>query len=447
MRLYDDFSDIPNGTAAGSADNWDFTSDSPTSTATFQTSTLQTIGLFSGNGEKFLEHVTDPTQAHQCVEAVMKLSSTPPGTCFSGVFAKYQDKDNYVIVRFNHNTRQAQLVEVDGGSATVLATSTLTAASTTVGVGVRLEIIGIRARMSFNVCYGTVADAPPDAAADLAGTYDSVGKWGIYLNTSSTNTLQVTRFYARDLPEDCAPPPSLYAEAADGRNYTPITAAAGSVSSDAQYLEWEVSPLDPDDFPEGYRDISVASLTSRVFYVRPGYQYEIRVRALLRAGGYSDWVSSTITASGSKVSPSTPTMPDDVFPDVTPDYALARSSSPVVVSHRSESDRVRVLTRSPRPRNGWTVRFENRTRDEILPIENFFNRMQARNTPWVFTHPTTGEQFAVRFDQDRLSPMPTDDQFDGLSPLYTLTFEIVEKQIGAVATIDPTIELDGDLRP
>lgn len=459
-RIEDDFADIPDSTPGGNARKWDYTIDSPAQVLTFETgpvlsgytTPIQPIVLSVGNGESFLARVPAerPNQPHQSVEAVMLLGTNIGSNAVTGVFCKYQSVNQYVLGRFNHNTLEAELVEVIGGVATVLATAPLTAASDTTGVSLRLEVIGIRARLFFEPHYRDVPDQPPDIAADLTGTYATVGEWGVYMKSNQTaNDMAITRFYARNLPESYAQPPSLYVENASGRNYVPITAAVTSIPNSAVYLEWEIMPVDDLDFAEKYHDLCIDSLDTRVFYVRAGYTYDIRVRAVKKSGGTTDWVTRQITASGTKVEPDAGEFSDDEWPVNVdaPDYVLSRNAPTKVNVLMPETGRERIVTRWPRPRNRWTMRFLNRTRDEFLLVERFFKDMGGREKIWKWTHPTNADFYNVRFDTDELTFTPIDDEFDGAGPLVNFDVPMIECALGVLSTLSPVIALDDSLRP
>lgn len=446
----DDFSDIPAATAAGSARDWDFTSDSPASVAIFNTGSLQDIELFAGNGQGFVKRSDAPSVIHQRVEAVMPLATVKPGTAYSGVFARYVDVNNYVLARFDHAAAGliAVLIERIAGVNTTLATAPLTAASDVTGVSLRMELVGQRARLFFENHYRPIPDQPPDIAANLAGTYTVPGEWGIYLDATGTNNVAVSRFSCRELPSEVATAPTLSAVTASGTySLTAFTATVSDVPASAVYLEWEIYPVDSEDFPDPYRELALDSMTTRVFFGRPGYTYDVRVRTVKKSGGYGDWVTERITVTGSQTLPSAETMPTDEFPDVTPDYVLDRTTTADTGTLMAETGRERVTTHQPAPRDEFSLVFKARARDEILLIENFFLKMRGRLTPWVFTHPITGDEFAVRFATDDLSPVAIDDEYDGTGPICDLEFGIVAIKIGVVQTITLSLAVDASLVP
>lgn len=442
----DDFADIANNTNCDDARYWDYTGDSPDSNAKFVTGTLQDIECYVTNGENFIRRIADPPAVeHQRVEVTIPNSGATSGVSLSGCFARYVDVDNLVLAYFDHTTGEAKLVERIAGVDTVLATAPITAASDVTGVSLRLEVIGNRARLFFENHYRPIPDQPPDIAADLTADAES-GNWGMYLSADVSNTARISRFSCRELPSVVAPPPSFSMEV-PSIDVLAFTAAVTSVPSSATLLEWEIYPVDQDDFPDPYKELSLASITSRVFFGRPGYAYDVRVRTVKKSGGFGDWIVERITLTGSATAPAALTLPDDEFPDVTPDYVLSRRVSAQTNAFMAETGRERVTTNQPEPRNSFSLQFKARTRDEITQLETFHARMKGSYTPFVFTHPLTGDQFPVRFASDQFEASAIDDEYDGTGPIYDLSLDLIEVRIGVVSSISLSLEVDSSLLP
>jgi hypothetical protein len=451
--IKDDFSSIDVPSVAGDAARWDWTTDSD-ETANFIAGSLQDVELEPDSGTVFLAHVTEPTKIHQLVEIKVIFGSVPGSTCHSGAFARYTDADNFVMVRIDHNARDCKLIETIAGAATTLATAPLTASGDITGASARIEIIGKRARIWYEPHYRDVPDEPPDIAADLAGDYgDTPGEWGIYLNcNSNSSNARVTNFMARELPSKCLPPPHLIAAIASGYNLVPITATASSVNASAGSLEWEIYPVDADDFAEAYKDTAVASITTRIFFVRAGFTYDVRVRELKKNGGNNAWTSfSRVTASGSKVAPDSPTMPDIDFPEsivdginiLAPDYVLDRTQASDVSAVVSDTGRPRLTSTYTRPPNSFNLIYHNRPKDGVQPLIDFFEEMRGSNTPFKWVHPISGEQFAMHFSKDDYEYVPKDSTPVGEEGVIgDMSIEISEVVVGGVGTLSVTLTVD-----
>lgn len=242
---------------------------------------------------------------------------SPATTAYIGVFARYVDANNYVVLYVSQTgTRDAFLAERVGGSTTTLLT--LSAVSPDTGFGaLRLEVVGRRARVWYESQCSYVRDRPPDGAANLtrssADGAGATGSWGMLMEANAAGTaMRITRFRARDLAALLPAPPHLIVDNSYSGvlNRTPLTLSASGASSSCRELEWEIAPTDPDDYPEAWHHRTPASATSWVAWVRPGYAYACRVRQANQDGTFSDWTDwQLITASGSKVAPAGATMP------------------------------------------------------------------------------------------------------------------------------------------
>lgn len=407
--IRDDFHAIPASTALGSSVDYEALSGTG---MTFVPGTRQDIELSVNGTTNFGNHVTAPLGLHQSVEIKSIFGTSLGSTSFTGVFARYIDGSNYVLARINHNTRQAELIERIAGSNTTLISLSLTAGGSEIGASIRLELVGQRARLFFEPHYRAIQDMPPDAAANLAGTYgpDLPGKWGLYMaSDSGSATLRIAGFAARDLPSVVMPAPSLLVESATGYRFSPLSASVTGVAGTDVELEWEVYAADADDWAEAYKDRTIPTVTSRVFWVRQGFGYYVRVRAIAVDGTPWDWeVAGPTLATGSKLATGSSTLPDETFPDIIPSYVLRwepESQSNAVVG---ETGRARVSASFTRPRNKWGLVFENRTREELIPLRDFFKRMRGMATPFQWEHPISGTMYAVRFQKDDVDFAPMD---------------------------------------
>ena len=107
-----------------------------------------------------------------------------------------------------------------------------------------------------------------------------------------------------------------------------------------------------------------------------------------------------MTASGSKSSPASPTLPDHEFPDVTPSYVVGRNQASSVRAMTADAGRETVEGLWPRPRNLFKAVFENRTDEEYQLLLDFHAFMRGRDAAFTWTDEETGRQFACRFDSD-----------------------------------------------
>ena len=68
--------------------------------------------------------------------------------------------------------------------------------------------------------------------------------------------------------------------------------------------------------------------------------------------------------------------------------------------------------------------------------------MQGRTTPFKWTHPISGQQFAMRFGADELTLMTVDPGPPGSDPFCTMQLPIIKAVLGTVVTIPISGELD-----
>lgn len=370
---------------------------------------------------------------------------------WSGVVCRYTSLSDYVMLRASHvTTKAAELVEKIGGVATVLGTIPYVGSTSGYGA-VRLEVVGRRARCWYQSDgFDEVDDRPPDAAFNLKREYGAsnlVGNWGVYLEANAVNTIKGLRFLAREMPDHVPLPPFLRVEAAPAYNFDCIllTAPSGSGLS-----EWELQPLDPDDFAEGFEQFGPAS--SLKVYGRSGHKYlaRHRYRAADRIRTATAWVEGTVTAAGSKVAPVPPTLPPDYFPTTNykgepliPDYQLVYESDAAVESMPTEDGHADHTAQFPRGRRFVRVRYENRLPVDIQPLIDFFNDMKAGATKFTWTHPISQEQIAVAFHQDQARPEHVRTTSQGT--MMSLQLEMVETGYGVLTPIGPTLTLDRNI--
>jgi hypothetical protein len=414
---------------------------------TFVAGSTQAAELGVGDGECFGAHIGQPQVLHQMVQTRIKFGDVYAGVAFAGVFCRYKDLQNFVALRWDFNLQRLELMQRVEGVDVSLEVPDLVAAGD-VGIGIRLECIGNRARYWFNPRYYLPEDEPPDRAKTLFDTpfeAGDAGEWGVYMNSNMVGaTFRVCHFGARELPSTCMPPPDFTFAGASGFNFVPVRATVGNVPADTLGFDWQVSPDHYDDFAEPYVDQTVASVAQRVFWVRPGYRYRLRVRPINTRGVRGQWSKEfVITASGVKVPPSSPSLPNDEFPDVAPDYVLPRRQSAAIQATVSDTTRERLSSPDARPRNAWTFAFAKRETAEVQQIIDFFDRMEGRLKPWKWVHPLTGQQYAVRFDVDELQHTEVDRNSDG--GVYDLEFPVVEAAFGVVNPIPITLELDASI--
>jgi len=426
---------------AGNAPNYNYVTGSD-ETLTFIAGSTQAVELSCTTGTAFLAQANPPDVIHQSVEVRILHGVVGSGTHYSGAFARLIDTDNYVVLRYDHFNAILQLVQVIGGVETVLVEPPLVPDEDEPGFAIKLEVIGKRARYWLNPFFYDVPDEPPDGAIDLLEVSDSPGEWGILMQTTDTSpTFHVAGLRVRELPSVALPQPDVDADVAADYSFAPVTVSVTTVPSDTLYLEWQACPVDDEDFSETYNDVGIGSLQSRILWLRKGYTYDVRARALTVLGEHTDWTTpSRVTVTGTKVSPDPPTFPDEEFPDITPDYVLERTQSAEVSAVISDTQRERLTSPWSRPRNSWTLRFENRLTDEVQQILDFFDRMQGMLTAFKWVHPTTADQFAVRFDTDELDRNVVDEGEDGA--LISIEVPIIEVVVGAVGTLSVTLELD-----
>lgn len=441
--ILDDFSNIPNGTAIDDAPEYELQIGSPAN-MTFVTGIDQPIELSISTSEGFARNITDPHMRHQSVQSKFRWGSVVGSTAYTGVFARYADANNYVLARVDHNAFQAELIERIAGVNTMLISLAITSSLATVGGSIRMELIGSRARLFFEPNHREIQDCPPDAAVTLAGVYSDAapGDWGLYSNSNDgSNTMRIQSFLARDLPSAVMPAPSVLVESATGMRFAPISATT-TLTADIEF-EWEVFAADADDYAEAYRQMTPPTVTSVVFWVRQGFTYFIRVRAINLNGVPGDWeVSDRVTAAGSKASTVSPTLPDDTFPDVFPSYVMKWNPSEVKSGAIvTTTGRPKIVAGSPRPRHGWNLRFDNRSKAELLLLKDFFHEMHGILTPFQWTHPASGTVYAVRFGEDQNDFTPI-DQIEDDDAVASIEMPIVEVITGAISILTFAIELD-----
>ena len=394
----------------------------------------------SSTGECRELHRDEPLTAHQRCAVVM-LSATTHGTEASfGVVVRYQDGDNYIRAMWDYQAGAVEVIERIAGVETTLAS---VSATPTGGSSLALEVIGRRARLWYETSALLPGDRPPDIAATLTSL--NKGGWGIFADSNATNDARFTRFVARDMPNAVMPPPAFSVQDASdlGISLSPIDAIASGVSGTAGYLEWEVAPADPDDFPEAYTDLTPPTTTSRVFFARPGYAYDLRVREISVDGVLGVWSSAArVTVAGTKAPPDDGLMPADEFPDAPADYVMPVSQTADFSAVISDTGRERVQGLLIRPRTTIKLTYKNRQGAEIQSLIDFFDEMRGKRKPFKWTHPTTGRVFAMRFDMDDYTIKYPDRGVAGIIASFDLT--LTEVIFGSVTTIAPTITLDDD---
>lgn len=447
MRYEDDFHQIDNGTSIGGAADYEYLSGSDTFVL-FQTGTDQGIvlGQNTGTGEAFVARSDEPSGLNQMAEGRFRIGTTPGSIARTGVFVLATDSNNMVYAVFDHLTKYAYLYERIAGSDTLLGTTDTDTATGATGAAVRLEVIGDRARLTFEPSHANVEDKPPTVVATLSGTYTVPGAWGmLYFSDDGADTMEIERLTLADLPSVYLPPPDLSAANASGPNLVAVTATLATIPTHPYLFEWEVLPKDADDFAEGYADLSVYNVTSRVFFVRPGFEYFVRARCWRANGTVTDWAQTSFTSTGSKPA-SSPTYPTLEFPDVVPSYVLSRSQTAAIDATVSDTGRERLHAKWVRPQNAWTLKFNSRDKDEIQSLMDFYQSAKSRELPFKWTHPTSGEAFVCVFDTDEpgydvISHSDTDD------PIIDLELPIVETGYNVVSNLSVTLTLDASLRP
>src|SRR5207302_1463478 len=96
--------------------------------------------------------------------------------------------------------------------------------------------------------------------------------------------------------------------------------------------------------------------------------------------------------------------------------------------------------------NAFKLVFENRLKDELQPLIDFFEHMQGQAKSFVWTHPTTSQQYAVRFDRDDYD-LTWIDQGD-TSPIGTLQLSVIEvNMIDTTLTVNLTLDPNMYLAP
>ncbi len=398
------------------------------------------IEFLKSSGTTFAGYQSFPTTPHQSVEAKFHFKTTG-ATVKTGVFVRYVNSSNYVLLAVDHTTRQSTLVERIDGSDNVLATDPLAAEADSGGCAVKLEVIGRRVRYWFQPQRRPVEDVPPLGAADLNGNYNDVGIWGLYSTASAANDAEIQFFTARDLPSNCLPAPTFTVQSAPAMKLTPYTLTAGDLAPKVMLLHWEVCPLDDDDFCEVFTQTTIAGIATITVYVRPGFRYTARVRDEKTNGLLGEWVEFEFVATGSKSVVSTPTLPDEQFPDVRPDYAMPRQNSAITNATVASSGRETVRSGDVDVRSSWTLGFRNRPKEEIKQLENFFKRMRASAGIFKWIHPSNGKTYIARMGADEFSISVKDRNTQG-KPIGDCEVQIMEARMGDAASLD--LEFAGD---
>jgi hypothetical protein len=304
-----DFSDVDSillPLNAGNAERWNWTTGS-TQTLNFVAGTSQDVELaILATGSGFLAYYISPYSVHQMVEATVRIAGSS-GNQSWGVFARYLDASNYIRLYYRFSAEDFRLDEVSGGVSTNLWNKTILGSEnlSSNGYGLKLEVVGRQARVWVGSFNGKVEDRPPDAVVQLANDPVVAGEWGIYESANvSSSTIRITHFYSRDLVNASMSAPCLVLENRQVEDLTPVELTADDVDAGSRFLQWQVSPFDPDDYAEVLDFTTLASVDSYVVYVRPGYDYEFRVRVIDDHGTPGEWASCRFTPAGSKTSPS-----------------------------------------------------------------------------------------------------------------------------------------------
>ena len=383
----------------------------------------------SGGINRYVRETGGPESAHQRAEALFRFAAEPTEM---GLIARFIDDNTHVLAKIHNSDKSAGIYEVIGGYPNEIGTIAWSGGSAD-AASLRMEVVGRRVRLWYEQADRPVSDRPPDLAADLTREPDS-GEWGIYF--SGGGNMRLLSFSARDIPSVVMPPPSVsYANASGlSLNFAAFTAGVSGVSGNCTDIEWEVYPADPVDFPEAYRDRTAPSVTTRTLWGRPGFAYDVRAREWMNDGSPGPWTDfERVLLPGDRAGVLVPVLPSIEFPDVIPDYVLIREQTASVNATISETGHERVLSRQARPRNGFKFVFQNRLHDECQLLIDFFEEMRAKKEPFAWTHPTNGEQFALRFDADNYE-IRYDEHGDAGSIVY-LAFDVMEVHIGQISTV------------
>jgi hypothetical protein len=445
-----DFSDVDSillPLNAGNAERWNWTTGS-TQTLNFVAGTSQDVELaILATGSGFLAYYISPYSVHQMVEATVRIAGSS-GNQSWGVFARYLDASNYIRLYYRFSAEDFRLDEVSGGVSTNLWNKTILGSEnlSSNGYGLKLEVVGRQARVWVGSFNGKVEDRPPDAVVQLANDPVVAGEWGIYESANvSSSTIRITHFYSRDLVNASMSAPCLVLENRQVEDLTPVELTADDVDAGSRFLQWQVSPFDPDDYAEVLDFTTLASVDSYVVYVRPGYDYEFRVRVIDDHGTPGEWASCRFTPAGSKTSPSSPTFPDDEFPPVDPDYVLVREQLAFESKMDAVTNREKHEIDQRRPRNRFTLKFENRTLEDIQAVMDFFDSMQGRLGAFIWVHPISGKQYAMRFDEDEISADVIDVKGEDDLGLHSLEVPITEVVYDVVGSITADFHIDPEL--
>lgn len=379
---------------------------------------------------------------------------------FTGAFVRYQNASNYILAKVDHTgAKTMTVIERIAGADNTLFTLPSPGASS--AAAIRIEVVGYRLRAWYEAA-DRVQDRPPDGGATLNGDPTVVGDWGMYAESNAANTLRITRFFARGLPKAVLAPPAFAVDQAVGCNYVPVTLTVSGLS--APFIDWEILPVDPADFPEPYRDQMPGSATSRIVWVRPGYQYDVRVRSVnvvpgvwndyKRIGPYGSaggtgWTSRAWqlvnwpTQAYGTPGDVTPPAADDTFPaGINPDYVFEGedNTNPIVIT--SNTGHARSAVTQVRPRRTFKMLFDNRTSGQYQLLIDFFDFMQARTKPFNWTHTFSGEQFVLRFDSDDPEITYKDQSQIPASPIAKLTLPCIESPVGVVPAYAMVLNVD-----
>ena len=378
--------------------------------------------LASSGGLNLYVREEGSSTIHQRVEARFRFGLA--GTM--GVVARFVDSFNFVVLQISNADRTATLIEVVDGVER--SCGTMLWGGVGEGASLRLEVLGRRARCWYEQADRAVSDRPPDLGADL--TWQPPGEWGIYLDGGGT--MRIMAFGARDIPAVVMPAPAVTHTSADGLNLVAVTVDLIGVSAQARDIEWEVYPADAADFPEACRDFTLP-VASRTLWLRPGFSYDVRARERLADGSLGAWTAfDRLVLDGEKSGVLVAVVPSVEFPEVTADYVLPREQTASVLATVSDAGNERVQSRWARPRNKWSLVFRNREHDECQALIDFFEDRRAKKEAFAWTHPTTGERYALRFDADDYE-IRYDSHGEG--SIAQLSFEVIEVHIGQISTV------------
>jgi hypothetical protein len=247
-------------------------------------------------------------------------------------------------------------------------------------------------------------------------------------------------------------PPQITVNAASGFNLTAVQLTATGLTG--QFVEWEIVPIDIADWPEAYRALTAGSQTTYCCYVRPGYNYHARARAVSGAPG--PWTAPcTISAIGSPggtgagaksyLTTQWPQVIDtpgpgitaatlDSFPNVTPDWVLETEDAAAPKAVLGTTGHERLSASQIRPRRGFKLMWQDRLDPDVKLVRDFWDFCQARSTPFYWTHPTTAEIFVCRFDADDYDVPFSGFSADKGAALEGLSIPLVEAVVNQIPT-------------